>query len=216
MKTYLELVNLVLVEMREEEVSSVAIDEYSSLMGALVNKAKTQVEDTHQWSHLLTDISVETVVGQSKYSLTNTNNRATIDVIVNTTAKGVMREWSRRWITTQYQLDNVPSATPSRWANDGQDASGNARIILHPLPASIDTLNVSAWVRTPDLVADGDTLSIPYRPVVDLALAFAVRERGEVNGQTSPEYFELAKRSLSDEIAYDSARNDNEDDWYAI
>ena len=55
---------------------------------------------------------------------------------------------------------------------------------------------------------------IPDVPVRDLAIALAVRERGEVNGQTAAEYFEIAKRTLSDAVAFDSARNDSEDDWY--
>jgi hypothetical protein len=49
---------------------------------------------------------------------------------------------------------------------------------------------------------------------VELAIALAVRERGEVSGQMSQEYFEIAKRTLSDAIAYDAAKNDGEDTWY--
>ena len=216
MKTYLELVNLVLVQMREEDTSSVAADEYTRLIGDFVNKAKRQVEDSYDWSALLTDLEVDTVIGQSKYSLTNSQNRVKIDVIVNSTGRRVLREGSRRFITTEYALGNVPNAAVERWANDGVDASGDAQIVVFPNPSTVDTLKITAWQRTPDFTADTDELVIPFAPVVDLALAFAVRERGEVQGQTAAEYFELAKRSLSDEIAYDSARNDSEDDWYSV
>ena len=216
MKTYLDLVNQVLVEMREEDASSVAQDEYTKLIGSFVNKAKAQVEDSYHWSALLTDITLDTVIGQSKYSLTNTDNRVIIDVIVNEDGNSVLREAPRRWIDTKYKLGNVPSTRATRWANDGVDANGDAVIVLHPLPSAIETHNISCWVRTPDFTTDIDECVVPFRPVVDLALAFAVRERGEVQGQTAAEYFELAKRSLSDEIAYDSARNADEEDWYWV
>ena len=216
MKTYLALVNQVLVEMREEEVSTVTQDEYSALIGSFVNKAKAQVEDTYAWSALMTDFSVPTVVGQEKYVLTNTDNRAIIDVIVNETGQSVLSEYSRRWIDTEYKKGNVISARPTRWANDGVDSNGDTRIVLYPKPVAVETLNISAWVRAAELTTELDELTIPFRPVVDLALAFAVRERGEVAGQTSLEYFEVAKRSLSDEIAYDAARNEDQSEWYAV
>jgi hypothetical protein len=43
--TYLELVNDVLVRLRETTVSSVSETSYSSLIGKFVNDAKRQIED---------------------------------------------------------------------------------------------------------------------------------------------------------------------------
>ena len=43
--TYLDLVNDVLVRLREAQVTSVSQNGYSSLIGALVNDAKRETED---------------------------------------------------------------------------------------------------------------------------------------------------------------------------
>ena len=43
--TYLDLVNNVLIRLRETTVSSVGDTPYSSLIGVLVNDAKREIED---------------------------------------------------------------------------------------------------------------------------------------------------------------------------
>ena len=213
LKTCLDLVNDVLVRMREEEVTATAGDEYALLIKAFVNDAKRQVEDAHDWSAYLVDIVVATVPDQEKYSLTGSENRVKIDTVINTDAPSVMREKPRRWITRRIQLGTIPSSRPTEWANNGVDSNGDAVVSLFPLPSETESITFTGWQRPGDLSADTDTITIPHAPVFELALAFAVRERGEVGGQVALEYFELAKRSLSDNIAYDAARNEDEDDW---
>ena len=212
--TYLETVNKVLIRMREEAVTAITGDEYATLVGAFVNDAKSQVEDAHDWSAYLTDIDVATIPAQTKYSLTGSGNRVKLDSCINTTNPGKLHETSRRWIKDQILLGTIAASTPSKFANDGVDSSGDASILVHPAPTAVHTLTFTGWVRPGDLSEDNDTLAIPQLPVVLLALAFMARERGEVGGSTSAEYFELAKRSLSDEIAYDAARNEDESTWY--
>jgi len=212
--TKLDLVNEVLVRIREEEVSALAGDEYATLVGTFVNDAKSQVEDAHDWSCYLTDIDISTVASTSKYSLTNSANRVKIDNVVNASVPGVLQEASRRWIKQQIDTGATGESRPTYWANDGTDSNGDAQVSLYPIPSDAETIRFTGWQRAGKLTADTDTLAIPELPVVLLAVAFAVRERGEVGGQVAAEYFELAKRSLSDEIAYDSARNEDEDNWY--
>ena len=214
MRTYLQMVNHVLIEMREDTVSDFT-DEYVALVAQMVNQAKQQVEDAHtSWSALLTDIPIVTVQGQANYSLTNTQNRATIDSVVNTSTPGLLREASRRWINNQNLLGSSPESVPAYWTNNGVDSNGDSIITLFNTPSDTFNITVSAYVRPPELEEVTDTVLIPHVPIQDLAVAFAKRERGEVGGTTTAEYFELAKRSLSDAIAYDSARNDEEDDWF--
>jgi hypothetical protein len=54
------------------------------------------------------------------------------------------------------------------------------------------------------LVLDTDSLLIPSKPIIHLALALAARERGETGGTTTPEYFVVADNYLSDAIAMDA------------
>lgn len=71
MRTYLQLVNDVLVRLRESQVTSVSQTPYSTLIGALVNDAKREVEDSWQWSQLLDYLTFSCITGISSYE-TNT------------------------------------------------------------------------------------------------------------------------------------------------
>ena len=58
--TYLELVNKVLIRLREDEVGSVNQTAYSKLVGEFVNDAARLVEDAWDWSALRTTLTVTT------------------------------------------------------------------------------------------------------------------------------------------------------------
>ena len=63
--TYLELVNDVLVRLRESTVSTVGETTYSSLIGKFVNDAKRQIEDSYSWNCLSTVVTVTTAATQA-------------------------------------------------------------------------------------------------------------------------------------------------------
>jgi hypothetical protein len=60
--TYLELVNDVLVRLREQTVTTVGLTTYSSLIGKFVNDAKRQIEDAYDWNALGQTITVTTIL----------------------------------------------------------------------------------------------------------------------------------------------------------
>ena len=64
--------------------------------------------------------------------------------------------------------------------------------------------------RQADLSADTDVLLIPAQPVIHLAVALLVRERGETGGTSTAEYFQIANQYLSDAIAIDAAKHPEE------
>ena len=213
--TYLEIMNDLMATLRDETVVDVAQDSHALLMGRFINDAKRQVEDACDWSAYLEERTVTTVIDQRKYGLLDSDNRVNIDYIVSNVDSTMMQERPRRMIQSN-QLTGSSTATgnPHYWCNNGVDSAGDAQIEITPTPSAVSTLTVVGWWRKPKLLINTDTIIIPVQPVLDLAIAFAVRERGEVTGQTTAEYFELAKRTLSDAIAYDSSRNDDEDVWY--
>ena len=61
--TYLELVNDVLVRLRETAVSTVSETSYSALIGKFVNDAKRQIEDAFAWNVLGRTITLSTTSG---------------------------------------------------------------------------------------------------------------------------------------------------------
>ena len=213
MKTYLELVNQVLVAMRESEVSDVTQNNYTKMVGKFVNDAKQQCEDANNWEANLETITLGTIAGIANISLTGYGQRGTIDTVVETTNNNYLRVVSRRRMR-DISRGSTTTGILSEYANQGVDPVGDSVITVYPLPVSGQEVEVTGWFRQADLVSNGDTMRIPHRCVVELAIALAVRERGEVSGQMSQEYFEIAKRTLSDAIAYDSAKNDGEDTWY--
>lgn len=70
-RTYLQVVNDVLIRLREAPVTTVSQSAYSALIGALVNDAKREVEDAWQWSTLLDYLTFNCIAGISSYE-TNT------------------------------------------------------------------------------------------------------------------------------------------------
>ena len=63
--TYLELVNDVLIRMREPQVTSVSENTVSSLVGKYINDAKRQVSDAYDWDAFNTAITVTTTAGST-------------------------------------------------------------------------------------------------------------------------------------------------------
>jgi hypothetical protein len=219
MKTYLQLVNNVLKALREDQTTDVNADAYIELVGKFVNDAKQQVEDSWDWS-AYNEVRTSTIAGGADFFvLAGTDNRVKLEMvsITDPTAgtNSLLVEIPRKVILLRsFTSTEGAAGIPTNYANNGVDANGDALISVSPPALTASNVMVSGWFRPTDLVSNADTLSIPYAPVQDLAVAMAVREGGESAGQTSAEYFEIAKRSLSDAIAYDSARNGEETDWH--
>ena len=217
--TLLELTNQVLVAMREEQVLSTS-GPYAALVASLVNDAVYQVEAAHDWSALYTEF-VQSILSDESPAILGSGNMFKIQYIVSNTSKQILTERSRRWISSEFIKNGPLYGTPSSWCNKGVSqagaSTGDATIQLDRVPFSgAENITIVGFQRTARLVNDDDVIIIPITPVRDLAIALAVRERGDIGGQGSAEYFEIAKRTLSDAIAYDSARNDDEDVWYAV
>ena len=62
---YLELVNDVLVRLREDEVTAVTDTPYSKLISKYVNDAKRIVEDSYEWAGLTETLTVTTANDRS-------------------------------------------------------------------------------------------------------------------------------------------------------
>ena len=214
--TYLELVNDVLVRMREPEVTSVSENTLSKLVGKLVNDSKRQVEDAYKWNALLTDIQIPTVAGTAQYTVTGSGNRFKVSEIHN--------------VTKLIELDNVPLKVYNNWEGStttpptgipsyycfyGQDSNGDAKVKLWPVPDAVYTINYQLYVPTSDLSSNSDTISVPKEPVVLGAFARALVERGEDGGLSSSEAYALYRTSLSDHIAVEASRYFEDMNWEA-
>lgn len=83
MSTALQIVNSVLVRLREGTVSNFS-DEYSQLVLAFVNETMREVQNRHQWEALRKSITFQTVAAQQRYILTGDTNDTYGDVLADT------------------------------------------------------------------------------------------------------------------------------------
>lgn len=214
--TYLELVNSVLRRLRENQVDTVAETSYSALIGDFVNDAKQLVEDSHSWSALRVSIDFDTVNGTSVYPLTGAGQEVEVREALNTTNKIRFMMSNRTEMNKYYKLMTPASGSPSKFAFTGTDDNGDITVQVYPQPDGIYSLYFDAFVRQSVLTADATRLKVPYNPVLQLALAMSLRERGETGGQSAAEQFIIAEASLSDAIAFDANKYAEDTTYIAV
>ena len=214
--TYLDLVNNVLIRLRETTVSSVGDTPYSSLIGVFVNDAKREIEDAYQWNALESTIVVPTVSGQREYTLTGSGRRFRVDSVLNDTEDVPMNQVDGAWLDRQYYLASVQNAAPIYYNFKGMDSNGDTKVELWPQPDSVYSLRFNLFIPQTDLTNNADTVKVPAHLVQMLAYANAVAERGEDGGQTFAELYQKYRLALSDAIALESNRYDEQVTWVDV
>lgn len=215
--TYLELVNDVLVRLREPEVSTVQENTLSKLIGKLVNDAKRQVEDAYTWAALTTSKTTTTSNGVSNYTVTGTGSRFKVIDAYNTTNHFRMEGVSTFRMNQNFLMTSqVQTGTPMQYLFSGIDSNGDAKVDVYPIPASTYTIQWNVYVPQDKLTSDSTAMMVPSEPVILGAFARALVERGEDGGLNSSEAYGLYKSSLADAIALESSRYSEEDGWEAV
>jgi hypothetical protein len=210
--TYLQLVNNVLIRLRETEVSSVGDTPYSSLIGVFINDAKREIEDAYSWNALSQTIVVPTVSGQQAYTLTGSGQRFKVDMVMNETEDVPMQQVSPDWLDTQYYLADVQNAAPIYYSFDGVSGDDNV-VRVWPQPDAVYSLRFNLNIPQSDLSANGDLIKVPPHLVQMLAYANAVAERGEDGGQSFAELYQKYRLALSDAISLEANRYDEQVIW---
>lgn len=211
--TYLELINNVLKRLRERTVSTKDETTYSTLISVLVNDAKTEVENAWNWSALRQTLTLTTTSGVFNYELNGTGNNFSVMDVVNQTGDYFM-EYRTQHDFNQFYLNQTPTTGNPRYYNfNGVSADGDTMVDLYPKPDTIYTIFFNIIQRTSDLSANTDKLICPSLPVLLLAYAKAVEERGEDGGVGSSSAYATATRVLNDAIAQDAQRHTEELEW---
>lgn len=215
--TYLNLVNDVLVRLRESSVASVSENEYSALIGKLVNDAKREVEDAWNWEALKTTISATTANGTTSYSLTGAGTQFRILEAINDTMDGYLVERPASFMTENILLNPQPiSGSPDYYAVNGVDINGDIQVDVYPIPDAAYTIRFNGFATEPELSANSDQTKLPKNPIVSLAWAKAIEERGEDGGINVSSQYAVAKQSLADHIAIEAGRRPEETIWYPV
>lgn len=210
--TYIQLVNAVLRKLREDSIQTIQETEYSVLISDFVNDALTYVESSWDWSNLRETLVITTVDGTDTYPLTGFGNTSEIMSVYNVTDSIQIQPRSKAYIVDK-QYKSTDTAKPRYYALNGTDVNNDINLVTYPKPDGAYTLEVNAVVRNKVLVDDADTTKLPTLPIIQLAFAYALREKGETGGQSASEQIVIADRDLSNAIALDSANNAGELIW---
>jgi hypothetical protein len=233
--TYLDLINAVLVRLREDTITQAQWDAnndpYWRFIGSAVNDAKDRVEDAWQWSALRgTDTLVlspppapEPGDLSANYELPNSaDNHYILKGFYRTLSTYTDPQYDRiQWVDKNVMIQKYSGGTPPVGSpyqvavNRRSQTTGNVTVVVYPTPGPDDVLIIDRVNHQPSLVSATERLKVPSLPVYTLATALASRERGEVGGTPTSELFSIADRHLADAVATDSALFPNELDWFA-
>jgi hypothetical protein len=213
--TYLELVNDILIRLREPTVATVQENVLSKLVGKLVNDSKRQVEDSYAWNALSSTKTLNTVSGTNLYSLTGIGTRFKVSEVQDITNKYPLVLQSTLAMS-QYLLNDTNPAKPMYYNFNGVDSNGDTKVEFYPIPDAVITVYFNITLPQAELSLDSDVMYAPKEPVILGAFARALVERGEDNGLNSSEAYGLFKASLADAIAIESSRYVEEETWEAV
>ena len=215
--TYLELVNAVLIRLREPTVSTVSLNTYSTLIGKFVNDAKRQVEDAYDWNILGQEITVTTVADTYVYSLTGAGQKFRLSSEpLNTTNNVVMEQISVADMRQKQNFTPIVTNIPSQFCFEGVDGSGDAQVQLYGRPDGIYTIKFFVTVPQATLSSDNTTVLVPDVLVEQNAYARALVERGEDGGLSSSEAYNLYRSMLSDYISLEATRFPESQEFISI
>lgn len=211
--TYLQLVNDVLIRLRENEVSSVSDNAYSKLIGKFINDAKRQCEDAYNWNALSTTLTADTTATLFNYVLTGSGQRFRLIDVVDDTSNAVLELQTTSQMNKLFLLQTAQTGAPQYYNFNGVNSNGDTQVDLYPIPDGVYNLRFNIIKPQLPLSANSDTILIPSEPVIFNALSRAMGERGEDGGIASNEAFAMYKQSLSDAIALESGRYLEESEW---
>jgi hypothetical protein len=214
--TYLELVNDVLIRLREPTVTTVTLNSYSSLIGKFVNDAKRQIEDAFAWNVLGTTITLSTTSGTYSYSLTGSGQKFQVIDVLNVTSNLQMTNVDFATMNRYQNFSTPVNGIPSYYAFDGVDGSYDTKVTLYPRPDGVYSIPFSLTVPQATLSSDSTVVAVPDVLVVQNAYARALIERGEDGGMNSSEAYQLYKSMLSDYIALEGTRYPENQEFVAI
>ena len=214
--TYLELINDVLIRLRETTVATNNATTYSTLIGKFVNDAKRQVEDAFSWNVLGQNITLTTVANTYSYSLTGAGQKFQVMDAINTTSNVGMQNISFVQMNRFQNLVPVATGIPEYYAFDGVDSNGDTKVSLYSRPDGVYTVIFSLTIPQATLASDATSILVPDFLVAQNAYARALVERGEDGGLSSSEAYQLYKSMLSDYIALEGTRYPENQEFVAI
>ena len=214
--TYIQLVNEVLIRLREREVTSVNDTAYSKLIGKFVNDAKRQAEDAYNWNALSTTLTADTIPGIFNYVLEGSGQRFRVMDIINDTNDNTLQNQTADQFNKWFLMSTAQRGQPMYYNFNGTNSAGDTQVDVYPIPDQVYNLRFNIIRPQPPLEVNSDILLIPHEPVIFGAVARGMAERGEDGGMDSNAMYALYQQSLGDAIALESGRYLEESAWIDV
>jgi hypothetical protein len=214
--TYLQLINNVLIRLRETQVSTNNETTYSTLIGLFVNDAKRQIEDSFSWNVLGTTVTITTVAATYVYSLTGAGQKFQVQDAINVTSNVGLQNITFVEMNRYQNLVPTTNGLPQYYSFDGVDGNGDTQVVLYPRPDGVYSIPFSLTVPQAALAADATSVLVSDSLVVQNAYARALVERGEDGGLNSSEAYQLYRGMLADQIALEGTRYPENQEFLAI
>lgn len=213
---YLQIVNSVLRRLREDEVTAVNNNDYSTLVGDFVNEAKREVEDSWDWGQLRGTVQIVTSSGTRRYALSGLSYTYKVLEVYNDTDNAYMTKAAYREMNELMTGDSAnDTGAPTHWAINGANANV-PYTDMWPIPDGVYNINMNVVAPQNDLELDVDVIQVPPAPVILLAVAKAISERGDDAGMQYGEVLQDGRKALSDAIAKDAHMYEEELIWGAV
>jgi hypothetical protein len=213
LKTYLEAVNDVLIRLRENEVTSVNDTAYSKLIGKYVVDAQRQVEDSYNWNALSNTLTMNTLPDLFNAVLVGSGVRFRLIDVIDDTNNRVLKYRSSKEMNDLFLNQEQKKGPPEYFNFNGVSPEGDTQVDLYPIPDAVYTVRFNIIQPQDPLKFDADRLLVPAEPVIFLAYAKALAERGEDGGMLTSEAYQLFQQSLADHISNESNLFEEEFIW---
>ncbi len=211
--TYLEAINGVLLRMRLSQVSSWDASDYTKLIGQFVNEAKREVEDAHEWHALRTTIDASIVATDTTVTFAGTSERTRVIQVFNDTNNTPMFPRPRNRIVYLRNVGSTSDARPDWYALSGYNASGEITLDLWPGSDGAYDLTLDCINPQADLSSNNTRISIAPSPIRLRALALALAERGDDQGQTFAQVMNEYQIALNDAVVRDQDNGPDHEAW---
>jgi len=219
--TYREVINEVLIRLRETPIASdwsgsindsSTVSDYNKVIGALVNDAKRSIESYHDWQILRETVNITTVADTKNYSLSSGQEFKIIDVINNATGNELLQV-SRAYLNRE-RYPTASTGEPHYYGFNGADSSNNLKVDLSPTPNKAETISFDIVKYQDALTTASTVVKIPTKPLILGAYARALSERGEDGGTQSSIAAQEAASAISQAIMMDAGNTQFESDWF--
>lgn len=215
--TYLQVVNKVLTRLRESTVATVTENAYSTLIGSIVNKVKTEIEDAWRWHALRDTYSVDCAIGTVSYVLTGSGPDAVIIDAWNASQERQMSPGTVSKFNERYFGTLTPqTGNPTEYVIGGLDANYDLSIDVWPKPSATDVLKFNLYKPQAELSAGADVPLVPIAVLVEGAVTRAMAERGDDGGVQTQQQEALYRDLLASAIARDAGRDESELIWVPV